>query len=434
MEFRYESALISAKDLRTAAESLEGYLEHLVNFAQTGEYNFPEGFVNLPNDDIITRNVVILRDKLADAALKYVIVIGIGGSNLGAKAVYDALFGYFDPIEDRRYPKMLFADTNDPEFLARFRVFLNQHVSKPEEVVIIAASKSGGTTEMIANLEFILGVLEQHFFDIARRLVLVTDFGSSLWREGSNKKLTMLPIPPKIGGRYSVLSAVGLLPLALISVDIESFRAGAKSALRAALNPDASRNLAALSASASFIHYTRGKNIHDTFFFHPELESLGKWHRQLMAESLGKEEGGKGGIRHIGITPTVSLGSIDLHSLGQLYVAGPRDKFTTFVWNESADRSGVSTERVFPALVPEVKGRSFAEIMKAIYEGVKKTYMRKELPFIEIIMKDISPYSLGEFLQFKMVEMILLGRLLGVNPFDQPDVESYKAETKKLLS
>lgn len=434
MEFRYESALINAKDLRAAAESLEGYIEHLINFAQSGEYNFPEGSINLPNDEVIARNVVAFRDKLIDTSLKYVIVVGIGGSNLGAKAVYDALFGYFDPIEDWRYPKMLFADTNDPEFLSRFRIFLNQHISKPEEVIVVAASKSGGTTEVIANLEFILGVLEQHFFDIARRLVLVTDFGSPLWREGSNKKLAMLPIPPKVGGRYSVFSALGLLPLALLNMDIASFREGARSALRASLKPDASRNLAALSASASFLHYTRGKNIHDSFFFHPELESLGKWYRQLMAESLGKETGGENGAVRIGITPTVSLGSMDLHSLGQLYVAGPRDKFTTFVWSESNDRSGVSTERVFPALVPEVRGRSFAEIMKAIYEGVKKTYIREGLPFVEIVLRDISPYSLGELMQFKMIEMMLLGRLLGVNPFDQPDVESYKAETKKLLS
>ena len=189
-----------------------------------------------------------------------------------------------------------------------------------------------------------------------------------------------------------------------------------------------------VSAAVLFENFRMGKTINDNFIFHPELESLGKWHRQLMAESLGKGTEGEGGTVRVGITPTVSLGSIDLHSLGQLYVAGPRDKFTTFVWSASQDRSGVSTERVFPALAPEVKGKSFAEIMRAIYEGVKKTYIREGLPFVEIVLKDTSPYSLGEFMQFKMIETMFLGRLLDVNPFDQPNVESYKVETKKLLS
>ena len=149
------------------------------------------------------------------------------------------------------------------------------------------------------------------------------------------------------------------------------------------------------------------------FYFAPELESLGKWYRQLVGESLGKSH-------DVGITPIVSIGSTDLHSMAQLYFGGPRDKFTNLI--------RVENEQGTAALA-----KSFFKIMNAIYGGVRAAYIKNQLPFTEIIFEDISEHTLGAYMQFKTMEIMYLGRLMDVNAFDQPAVEDYKEETRKLL-
>ncbi len=139
---------------------------------------------------------------------------------------------------------------------------------------------------------------------------------------------------------------------------------------------------------------------------------------------------------HAGITATVSVGSTDLHSVGQLYLGGPRDKFTTFI---SAVRDGASPvvpaagSRIFTGIVEMIEGKSMNAIMDAILAGTKIAYKKNELPFAEIILADISEKSLGYFMQFKMIEIMYIAKLMGVNAFDQPSVESYKTETKNIL-
>lgn len=435
MQFLYEkSCLLDKKTIRKTAESLLPYVAHLRNFGDSGQYTFKESSINLPGDAAIFKAVSAMKQSLAGQELRYILVIGIGGSSLGAKAVYDALLGYFDPLEERRYPKILFADTNDPEFSLRLSHFLSQSIYAPDHVLVNAVSKSGGTTETIANLELVMSVLEDRFSNASGRLVLTTDFGSPLWREGGKKKLAMLPLPPEVGGRYSVFSAAGLFPLACSGIDIGSFRRGGETLRDLCLIEDAQGNPALISASILYLHYLNGKTINDNFFFHPELESLGKWYRQLMGESIGKEKNVGGETVNVGITPTVSIGSTDLHSLGQLYLGGPKDKFTTFLSTKTKGGVGVGSERFFPALVPELRGKTFGEVMQAVFEGVKKTYLASELPFAEIALTDISPLSLGEYMQFKMIEVMYLGKLLDVDPFDQPSVERYKTETREILN
>jgi glucose-6-phosphate isomerase len=192
-------------------------------------------------------------------------------------------------------------------------------------------------------------------------------------------------------------------------------------------------SLAAVSASLLAYFHTQGKTINDNFFFHPELESLGKWYRQLMGESVGKAQSLSGETVHAGITPTISLGSTDLHSVGQLYLGGPLDKFTTFVYTEHTADIAVPSERVFPELIPAITEKSAKDILEAILEGVKIAYQKAGLPFMEVVMEHIDERSIGAYLQFKMLEMMHLGHLLNVNTFDQPSVEAYKVETKKIL-
>ncbi|MEK7151985.1 MAG: hypothetical protein AAB773_00980, partial [Patescibacteria group bacterium] len=374
-----------------------------------------------------------LRDKNT-TSLKYILVIGIGGSNLGTKAVYDALYGRFDILEPSRMPKMIFLDTTDPGILLHLESFFDKEITSEEEIVINVISKSGDTTETIVNAELVLGMLRKKFPGILDRLVVTTDFGSLLWKIAEAEDITRLSIPEKVGGRYSVLSAVGLFPLAKVGINVTALLDGARKMREKCLSLDIRENPAMVSAAVLFTNYHSGKTINDNFIFHSELESLGKWYRQLLGESIGKEHDRDGNVVRVGITPTVSIGSTDLHSVGQLYLGGPEDKITTFIFAEFSKRGTVVTPEVFAGVLGGISGKKPADVADAILKGVKIAYEKKGLPFMEALLPDITPASLGAFMQFKMMEMMYLGQLFNVNPFDQPNVELYKIETKNILN
>lgn len=417
-------------DQNNNQDKISSYSERIKQVRGTGTYDQPECSLKLPDDQTLLSNVNDLVKQKVTESLKYSIVIGIGGSNLGTKAIYDARFGYRDLMEPERFPKMLFAETTDPEWLTALTALLRT-IKSVDEVLITVASKSGGTTETLANFEIVMQVLKTAFGDVRERVVVITDDDSNFMQAAQKQNISCLAMPKLVGGRYSVLSAVGLFPLASVGIDIEQLRKGASELLDHCLQEN---NMAAASANTLFIQSGQGKTINDNFFFHPELESLGKWYRQLMGESVGKERSLDDQIVHAGITPTVSLGSTDLHSVGQLYLGGPKDKLTTFVASAKSEELKVPSDRVFSNLVPMITNKSASQIMHAILEGVKIAYRHAELPFMEITLDALDEHSLGSFLQFKMLEMMYLGVLLNVNSFDQPNVESYKIETKRLLS
>jgi glucose-6-phosphate isomerase len=151
------------------------------------------------------------------------------------------------------------------------------------------------------------------------------------------------------------------------------------------LNTKVADNPAAQSAALMALALQDGKNINDTFVFNSELESLGKWYRQLLGESIGKEHNLRGEQVHSGITPTVSVGSTDLHSVGQLYLGGPKDKLTTFVYSSKHNNAlTVPSNRIFPSIAPMIDGKTTTDIMQAILGGTKIAYNKNQLPFIEI--------------------------------------------------
>ena len=265
------------------------------------------------------------------------------------------------------------------------------------------------------------------FKNISDRIVITTDEGSPLHEFSQEQKLYTLTIPQKVGGRYSVFTPVGLFPLGLLGLNLTELLDAAQDMRDTCITNNYKTNPAILSAAVLFTEYKKRKKIYDTFLFNSELESLGKWYRQLLGESIGKS--GKG------ITPTVSIGTQDLHSVPQLYLGGPKDKYTTFVHVEvTSPASRLSKSPYLPMVKEELSGRRFDEILDAIRDGVKKAYLNEKHPYSEIMLEDISEKSLAEFMQFKMLEVIYLARLMKVNAFDQPQVELYKKETRKILT
>jgi len=435
MKFLYKNTWLLDKNLIIReGTKLIPYLKKLSQKSKEGGYHFLESSLNLVSDSSQMEEVKKVAHRVKTKNLKYIVVIGIGGSNLGTKAVYDALYGHFDTLQPNRLPKILFSDTSDGEWLARCSIFLQKEINSPDEVLIVCISKSGSTTESIANFEILFSVLKKKWNTLLQRCVIITDEGSKLALLASQKELHLLFIPKEVGGRYSVFSSVGLFPLSLVGIDCKELLEGARTMREQCLLVNGEKNPALQSALFQFLLNLEKRTISDMFLFAPCLESLGKWYRQLLAESIGKEFDRDGKVVHCGIMPTVSIGSTDLHSMGQLYLAGPRDKMTTFV-SVGNDTKSVSVPKkgVFNGLVDSIYGKTSTEIMSAILSGIKRTYQKKKIPFCEIILDDISPKSLGEFMQFKMMEVMFLGELLNVNAFDQPNVEEYKIETKRIL-
>ncbi|MCB9810666.1 MAG: hypothetical protein H6779_02450 [Candidatus Nomurabacteria bacterium] len=427
------STTYSSSVVEDRARQLTNYVQGLGQVAADNNYEAAEASINLPVDDELLSVVEELVAQKVSPKLRYIFVTGIGGSNLGTKAVYDALVGYGDVLS-ANHPKMIFVDTNNSTMLRFYVEELIPTIKEVEEFLVVSISKSGGTTETMANTEIILSALNKKFTDAEERTVVITDEGSLLWQGAGKAGLAKLAIPKMVGGRYSVLSAVGLFPLLAAGLDIRALRRGAADMRAKCISSEMVENPALLSAAFLSLAHDDGKSIHDTFLFNSELESLGKWYRQLLGESIGKEFNLAGEKVNTGLTPTVSIGSTDLHSVGQLYLGGPKDKVTTFVYNQNTDKQlSVPADRMFGEIATMINGKTTDEIVEAILEGVKIAYTQNDLPFMEIKLEGINEYEIGAFMQFKMLEVMYLGQLFNVNAFDQPNVESYKVETKRIL-
>lgn len=426
MKFLYnDTSRLSNEAIEQTTSSLQEYVTILNDIAKTNTYEDLECSMNLPFDKKIMEQVGETHRRRVSTKLKYLILIGIGGSNLGTKAIYDALYGFYDLLQPARFPKIIFLDTQDEEVLTKTKLLIETLQDK-EEVLVNAISKSGGTTETAANLEIVYEALNKKFGDVKDRFVFTTDEGSKMHQVAIEKGIDVLNLPKLVGGRYSVFSAVGLFPLMCMGFNVEALLRGAQNMRNVCLHTDYLDNPAILSAAILYLHWKAGININDNFIFLPQLESLGKWYRQLMGESIGKD--GKG------ITPTVSIGSTDLHSVGQLYLGGPKDKITTFIYGEKPKYEAIVPANTEFNLVNTIPNKHIHSIMYAIVEGTIAAYHKQTLPYVILGLDNVSEEALGEFMQFKMMEMMYLGHLMGVTTFDQPHVELYKVETKRILS
>jgi glucose-6-phosphate isomerase len=432
IQFTTQSCLIPEEDLDLLRPAIQKETFQM-QAALKNQYLDERASLQLPGDTELIKTVKSLVNEKRKTSPEYLIVIGIGGSNLGTVAIQEAVLGRMYNQKEPR-TKILYADTVDSDNLHAILSFITPVLQNGGNVLINAVSKSGGTTETIANFEILLDVLKKYRKDYQDSIIITTDKNSKFWMLGKSQGFSLLEIPSKVGGRYSVFSPVGLLPLGLLGIDIDSLLTGAQIMMKRCLDSTLNTNPAALSASLIRAHQMHGKHINDLFLFDPDLESLGKWYRQLMGESIGKEYNRNGVRIHNGITPTVSIGSTDLHSMAQLYLGGPYDKFTTFVRVEHPTSTVmIPTLPEYESLVRGIQGRSLHEIMLAILEGVQSAFRKDARPFVEVTLPDKTPGSIGQFMQFKMMEMMFLGTLCGVNAFDQPSVEAYKQETRLIL-
>lgn len=424
--FRCRDSLVPKKDISRIKKTLNREIERIKS-ARELSYEDERSSINLPFDRenlAVVKSLVKEKTKLNPS---YLILVGVGGSSLGAMAIQEAVLGKFYNHFGR--VKIIYTDTVDQGSLDSVIKIIEPELRKGRNIILNMVSKSGSTVETVVNFEVLLGVLKKHRKDYEKYVVVATNRDSVLWKLALLKNFSVLEIPAKVGGRYSVFSSAGLFPLGMIGVDLEKLLEGARYSVSGCMKEDSP---ASLFASLAYYHWKKGRNIFNMFFYETDFESVGKWHRQLMAESLGKEKDSKGKRISAGITPIVSLPQ-DLHSMAQLYLGGPHDKFTAFISIRKNRGLRVPVFQGYDALVKNIQGRHLNEITKAIYEGVKAAFKKSGMPFTETLLPDSSEHSVGQFLQFAMIEMMCLGYLLNVNPFDQPSVEAYKAEIRRML-
>lgn len=415
-----------------AVAELKPALVNLRAAAQDHRYRSPGAALALPDDPALPNRVTAAVASLKSARLKLVFVVGIGGSNLGAQAVADALQGRAEWRVSPPHPQLFFVDTTEPVLLSAARA-ASETLAAPEEVALLMVSKSGTTTETVANAAVLLEALTAKFPGrAASRVLAITDEDSALWRLASSEGWARLPIPAAVGGRFSVLSAVGLVPLALAGIDVAAFRSGATVTRDQCLALDPA-NPAVQSATVLAHHVAEGRRLHDTFVFRPQLETWGKWYRQLAGESLGKEQDRDGATTAVGFTPTVSVGSADLHAVAQRYLTGPDESVTTFVTARNGQVPTVPAGSV-ARLVPDLANRSSRQLLDAILEGTGGAYEARGKPFLRATVAKLDAAGLGALIAWKEVEVLLLAERWNLNAFDQPAVEEYKRLTRQRLA
>ncbi|MEF3274134.1 MAG: glucose-6-phosphate isomerase [Chloroflexus sp.] len=363
------------------------------------------------------------------------VVLGIGGSALGNIAVQTAINGPFYnllPREQRGWPRLLVLDNSDPELNASALRMLDLR-----RTMFNVISKSGTTAETMASFLYFRQALVETIGEerLSEHIVLTTDPSSGFLRQiGQREGWTMFDLPPKVGGRFSVLTAVGLLSAAMTGVNLRELLAGAAYGGELAAIPDPLRNPAALGALVNVLCFQKGKPIIVMMPYANRLRDIADWFAQLWAESLGKAVDREGKPARVGQTPVKALGATDQHSQVQLYMEGPYDKLINFIAVERyADDAPIPT--AYPDLegVSYLGGHTMAELIQAEQQATAIALSEAGQPNMTHIFPEINAFTLGQFIMLMEMQTAIAGELYNINAFDQPGVEAGKINTYALL-
>ncbi len=383
------------------------------------------GWLDLPVN--IPHNLIADCKQVADrwlGTMDVVVVIGIGGSFLGAKCALEACSHSFASAGERHSPHIVFAGYSISEdYMADLLGYL-----KKKSYGIIVISKSGTTIEPALAFRILrMNMIERFGIeDTRRRIVAVTDQKNGALRAICDQYgYDSFPIPSDVGGRYSIFTSVGLLPIAVAGFDIEALLGGARQVRELLLKKDDS-NPAIKYAALRNLMYRSGKRIEVFINYHPKLKYLGEWLKQLFAESEGKE--------HKGLFPATLDFTTDLHSVGQYIQDGERIMFETAV---------LAGSKEVEVLVPKstdnldgldyLAGRSLEDINRMAEKGTRDAHVSGGVPNIYIEMEKIDEWNMGQLFYFFEFSCAVSAYMLGVNPFDQPAVEVYKTNLYRLL-
>ena len=391
--------------------------------ATEGLLGDPPGFMRLPKTREYAEASARAAEEIRTSGATDFIHVGIGGSALGPMAVHKALnHPYYEalPGEARRGPRLHFAENTDP---AALRAILD--VADPDGTWVNVVTKSGSTAETMANFLVIRGVLVDALgnFGFQGRTIATTDPEEGFLKQIADREdLRVLPISPDVGGRFSVLTPVGLLPAAVTGLDVDALLAGGAQCVDE-VNEQGVEHPAVVGAATHFLMDTaRGRNVRVMMTYADALERLAAWFVQLWAESLGKD--GKGS------TPHGAVGTTDQHSQVQLYMQGPQDKVIEIVEVENHPRD-LQIPETYEDLegVGYLGGHTMAELLNVECDATRRALTEAGRPNCTIKLGELDEANLGYLFQALEVQTAIAGALYGVNAFDQPGVEAGKQIT-----
>ncbi len=392
------------------------------------------GFMRLPQNKELVDEIDSFVDEKKDKIENFV-VLGIGGSALGNISLHKALnhpfYNLLTKEERGGYPRIFVLDNVDPETTEALLEVLD-----PCKTIFNVITKSGSTAETIANFLYFLDKVKKRCENYKEHFVATTskDKGA-LWEVAKTEDFKTFTIPYDVGGRFSVLSQVGLLSARFSGIDIRELLDGAAYAEEIVETPEFEKNPAFLLAVIYYLLFEKkGKNISVLMPYSDRLYEISFWYRQLLAESIGKRYARDGKEVFVGITPVSSRGTTDQHSQVQLYIEGPFDKFITFIRVEE-----FSKKAELPNFYPQIEafsylgGHSQEELIN--YEQIATEYAltKNKRPNLTISLDKVSPFNLGALYQIFEMQIAIMGELFNINAFDQPGVEEGKKATYGLM-
>jgi len=407
-------------------KNIEGRVRAILKKLQAGgEFT---GWVRLPFDEEIASRLKSFVFRIPKK-IDHCVVMGIGGSSLGPLALCSAsgIMENFRKKDKSSYRKIFFLDNSDSDTVGGIFDSIDF-----ERTIFVVITKSGSTVETMAQFFIAWEMAKEKLGEKAKEhFVFITDPQKGELRKLSDRLgVISFPIPEDVGGRFSVLSPVGLLPCAIAGIDPVQLLIPARNVMKLCILPELLKNPAAMLGATAFLLDTEfGRNIHVLMVYSDKLKETGAWFCQLWAESLGKRKEGKG----VGPTPLFARGATDQHSILQLLREGPPDKFVMFV--------GIKNRRhlVIPQSIPNLEkfdylfNRGMDELISFEMKATRKSLSLGGVPAISIMLDEASPESVVSFMVMMEVAVSVAGFLYGINPFDQPGVEESKRFVKALM-
>jgi glucose-6-phosphate isomerase len=375
-----------------------------------------QGFIDLPYNAIVSKAV---QDYVLSVKGKYdtVVILGIGGSMLGPKCILDALFD-----SDNSRLKFHCLDNIDPYKIAQIESQIN--LSK---TLFLVQTKSGGTPETIAQYLYFRAKTDLQELEAKNHFVFVTDPQKGYLRQIANQEnITAFDVPENVGGRFSVLTPIGLLATGLAGLNIDKLLLGAKDIITQNLND------AYLLGFSQYTLLQKGQNINVVMPYSSRLKTFSDWTVQLLSESLGKEFDLQGNLVNAGLTPLPAVGVTDQHSQLQLFAEGPNDKLIIFVKPENYDVT-LTIPNTDESNLSYINNHTFNELIDAEFHGVKQSLTERNRANITINISKVDEYDLGALFMLFELATSFVGEMLDINTFDQPGVERSKVLSKENL-
>lgn len=375
-----------------------------------------QGFIKLPFD-LENLSKIQAFAKVVCGQYDTIVILGIGGSMLGSKCILDCLYNKKSKI------KVICVDNIDPYKIAEIDSSLNY-----PKTLFLVQTKSGSTPETIAQYAFFKDKIEKHSLVLNKHLVFVTDPGLNfLRRESLCYNITVFDIPANVGGRFSVLSSIGLLISELVGLKAQDLLSGAKYSLQ---------NYSIQALELAFVQYSCSKkrqNINVIMPYSSRLAKFSEWTVQLISESLGKKFDLDDKVVNTGITPLSAVGVTDQHSQLQLFKEGPNDKLLIFI-NILDHIEQPEIPQISEPSLSYLSSKTFQEMIHAEFLAVTQSLTESARPNVNINIDKINEFSLGELFMFFELSTAFLGEMLNINTFNQPGVERSKILTKDKLS